>query len=134
MPTRPEVVDLGTVPLKKVSYLFNALDVAVICNRDSTFGRFCFPQKAYEIIACRVPLVAAGVGSMKEFLADYPECLYEPDNPASLAQTIERQLDARITINMVAPSWVDSAKKLESFFQVVLAGRGKPLEARPVSS
>ena len=120
IPQEPAVLDLGTLSLEAVPVLFNALDVAVICNRDSAFGRYCFPQKAYEIIACRVPLVAAGVGSMKELLNDYPQCLYEPENPVSLAKAIERQLEARTIVDIAAPSWGDSAKKLERFFEDML--------------
>lgn len=121
IPKERAVLDFGTLPLETVPALFNALDVAVICNRDSAFGRYCFPQKAYEIIACRVPLVAARVGSMKELLNDYPQCLYEPENPVSLAKAIDRQLEAKTIVNIAAPSWGDSAKKLERFFQNVLA-------------
>ena len=119
----PMVHDLATLRLDTVPVLLNALDVAVICNRDSTFGRHCFPQKAYEIIACRVPLVAAAVGSMNELLSEYPECLYEPENGNSLAQVIERQLGARTIVDLPVPSWTDSAKKLEAYFQEVLRGR-----------
>ena len=52
-------------------------------------------QKAYEIIACRVPLVAAAVGSMKALLTDYPRCLYEPGDPANLAEVVELQLEEK---------------------------------------
>ena len=117
------VHDLGTLPLDIVPALLNALDLAVICNRNSAFGRHCFPQKAYEIIACRVPLVAAAVGSMNELLSEYPECLYEPENANSLAQVIERQLEARTIVDLRAPSWAESARKLEAYFQEVLRGR-----------
>jgi hypothetical protein len=58
---------------------------------------------------------------MQELLNDYPQCLYEPENPASLAQAIEQQLDARTIVDLAAPSWADSARKLEAFFQEVLA-------------
>ena len=116
------VHDLGTLPLDIVPALLNALDLAVICNRNSAFGRHCFPQKAYEIIACRVPLVAAAVGSMNELLSEYPECLYEPENANSLAQVIERQLGTRTIVNLRVPSWAESARKLEAYFQEVLRG------------
>lgn len=123
IPLGPMVHDFETLGLDTVPILLNALDVAVICNRDSTFGRYCFPQKAYEIIACRVPLVAAAVGSMNELLSEYPECLYEPENANSLAHAIERQLEARTIVNLPVPSWADSARKLEAYFQEVLRGR-----------
>jgi glycosyltransferase involved in cell wall biosynthesis len=120
VPHGPMVHDLETLPMEIVPVLLNGLDVAVICNRDSNFGRYCFPQKAYEIIACRVPLIAAAVGSMKELLAEYPQCLYEPENANSLAQAIERQLEAKTIVDLPAPSWAESAQKLEAFFQDVL--------------
>ena len=122
IPPGPMVHDFQTLRLEDVPILLNALDVAVICNRDSSFGRYCFPQKAYEIIACRVPLVAAAMGSMNDLLAEYPQCLYEPENANSLAQAIERQLEAKTIVDLPAPSWAESAKKLESFFLDVLRG------------
>jgi glycosyltransferase involved in cell wall biosynthesis len=120
IPKEPMIHDLRTLPLDRVPVFLNALDVAVICNRDSAFGRYCFPQKAYEIIACRLPLVAAAVGSMNELLADYPLCLYEPENPNSLVRAIEHQLEARTLVNLPAPSWAESAIKLDAYFQGVL--------------
>jgi glycosyltransferase involved in cell wall biosynthesis len=122
IPRHPVVLDLGTLSLDTVPVLLSALDVAVICNRDSAFGRYCFPQKAYEILASRVPLVAAAVGTMNELLIDYAQCLYEPDNPLSLARAIERQLEARTIVDIAVPSWSDSATRLEGFFQDVLGG------------
>jgi len=120
IPPGPMVHDFKMLRLETVPVFLNALNVAVICNRDSSFGRYCFPQKAYEIIACRVPLVAAAVGSMNELLAEYPQCLYEPENANSLAQAIERQLETKTIVNLPAPSWAESAKGLEAFFQDVL--------------
>jgi glycosyltransferase involved in cell wall biosynthesis len=129
IPLEPMVHDLGTLPLEIVPVLLNALDVAVICNRDSAFGRYCFPQKAYEIIACRVPPVAAAVGSMKELLAEYPACLYEPENANSLAQAIERQLVKKIIVDLQAPSWTELAKNLEVFFRTIAGVRSTELSS-----
>ena len=116
IPRGKHIHDLGVLPLEKVAVFLNALDVSVICNRDSSFGRYNFPQKAYEIIACRVPLVAAAVGSMNELLLNYPDCLYVPENPAGLATAIRRQLLAKTVLEIPAPSWADSAAQLETFF------------------
>jgi teichuronic acid biosynthesis glycosyltransferase TuaC len=123
IPNGARIHDLKILPHQQVPTFINALDLAVICYRQSPQGEVSFPQKAYEIIACRVPLVAAAVGSMNELLTEYPECLYEPENANSLAQAIERQLEARTIVNLRAPSWTDSAKKLEAYFQEVLRGR-----------
>ena len=65
IPSDPLIHDLGELPLDEVPAFLNALDVAVVCNLDNDFGRYCFPQKAREIMACDVPIIAARVGSMK---------------------------------------------------------------------
>ena len=69
--------------------IFNALDVAVICYANDNYGKYCFPQKTREIMACDVPLVAANVGSLKEIFAHAPEWLYEPGNIASLERLLK---------------------------------------------
>jgi glycosyltransferase involved in cell wall biosynthesis len=122
IPNGPKVHDLKALPHEQVPLFINALNLAVICYRHSAQGEVSFPQKAYEIIACRVPLVAAAVGSMNELLVDYPQCLYEPENPESLVEAVERQLLAKTIVNIAAPSWADSAKKLAVFFDAVLRG------------
>src|SRR5262249_28537523 len=58
IPKNPNIHDLGILPWDRVPLLINALDVAVSCYRDSEIGRYSFPQKAYEIIACQTPIVA----------------------------------------------------------------------------
>jgi teichuronic acid biosynthesis glycosyltransferase TuaC len=120
IPKDVNVHDLGTLPHEKIPVFIGALDVSVICYRHSAQGEYSFPQKAYEIIACRAPLVAAAVGSMNELLQNYPHCLYEPENPASLADAISRQLRAKTVIQGRVPSWADSAKLLSNFFAEVI--------------
>ena len=121
IPTGPQVHDLGILPLEKVPILLNAVDLAVIYNRDSLFGRYCFPQKAYEIIACRTPLVAAAVGAMNNLLARFPECLFEPDSSQSCARAMRSQLMKPIVLDFDIPSWADLAKQLEAFFEKIAA-------------
>lgn len=116
LPRGPRVHDLGVLPLEKVPLLFNALDVAVIYNRDSSFGRYCFPQKAYEVIACGTPVVAADVGSMKNLLEGHPECLFEPESPQSCAQAILSQLNKPTPLDIDVPSWSDFSRRLERLF------------------
>jgi len=108
--------DLGILPHDKVSVFFNALDVAVVCNRDSSFGRYNFPQKAREIMACGTAMVAAEVGSMMEILCDHRHCLFAPDDPTSLAATIRIQLAKPTSIDRKVPSWSALAAQLERFF------------------
>jgi len=122
IPKGIRVHDFGTLPHQAVPIFINALDLAVICYRQSAQGEFSFPQKAYEIMACRIPLIAASVGCMNELLSDYPECLYEPEDPQSLAEAALSQLKKRITVATKVPSWADSAKQLEYFFEKIIQG------------
>lgn len=116
IPHRADVHDFGMLPPDRVPLLFGALDVAVSCYRDSAQGRVSFPQKAYEILACGTPLVAAAVGSMNELLAGHPECLFDPEYPESLARAVRRQLENPAVIGVRAPGWAEQAARLESFF------------------
>jgi teichuronic acid biosynthesis glycosyltransferase TuaC len=122
IPKGPRIHDLGNLPHESVPRFINSLDVSIICYRHSPQGEFSFPQKAYEIAACRAPLVAAAVGSMNELLQGHPECLYEPENLDSLATAIRRQLQLKTTIETPVPSWADSARQLDVFFQRIVDG------------
>ena len=123
LPRRDTVHDLGVLPAEQVPVLINALDVGVVCNRDSSFGRYNFPQKAREIMACGVSMVGADVGAMRDLLQDYPECLFAPEDAASLAEVIRRQLLWPTRINGPVPTWSDSAASLETFFAELQRGQ-----------
>jgi glycosyltransferase involved in cell wall biosynthesis len=86
-PQRDDVIYLGSLPHAQTADLFNALDVGVIYLRDTVFGRYCFPQKAYEMMACHLPIVAADVGVMSSLLDD-ASCLYIADDTEGLAKAV----------------------------------------------
>ncbi len=119
-PGDKRIHDLGIMPLDAVPMLYNALDVAVICNRDNAFGRYCHPQKAVEIMACKVPLVAARVGSMAQLFKTNPDWLYEPDKPVSLASAIADRIENPAADYPAASAWDDQARKLERWMADLL--------------
>ncbi len=116
IPHNSKIHDLGILPLEKVPLLFNALDVAIICNRENDFGRYCFPQKAREIMSCNTPLIAARVGSMAELFADHPEWHFAPDDAADLARVLENRIMNQRTNYQEVFSWSDAAAELETIF------------------
>ena len=123
IPSGKKIHDAGALPFERVPEFLNALDVAVICYADDNYGKYCFPQKTREIMACDVPLVAAGVGSLKELFAKSPEWLYEPGNSASLERAIEIRLrDARTDYGN-PPTWQDMAKVFDSVIRPVISTR-----------
>ena len=116
LPNHPRVHYLGMLPAERVPFVLSALDIAVICNRKSLFGEYCFPQKFYESIACNVPVVAAATGPMIELLRDYPQNLYEPESPESLAQALRGQMKNFSPLPIKVPTWNMMGAKLADFF------------------
>ena len=105
---------LGILPFENVPYLINSLDVAVVCYADDEYGKYCFPQKTREFLACDVPTIAAGVGGLKDLFADHPEWLYEPGNSESLVRVLRNRFVDRKTNYETPPTWTELATKLET--------------------
>jgi len=111
------VIDLGSVTHEEVSWLLSSLDVGVICNRNSDFGRHCFPMKLAEMIACGVPLVAADVGVTSSLLAGRDRCLYPPGDSHQLADRILQQLvEPSILPASLISGWRPLAEQLSRVF------------------
>lgn len=96
---------LGNIPHGDVCALMNALDVAVATVEDNAFGRACFPQKVYEIVACGTPIAAADVGAISGLLAGYPESLYEAGNSGALAACVLQQFQRGVVPAIPVPQW-----------------------------
>lgn len=125
-PASPRIHYLGLLPPDAVPRLLPALDVAVICNRDSEFGRYCFPQKLYEALACAVPVSVAAVGAMRDLLAGEPGCLYEPDDVDSLVAALRRQLDSPWVPMLPIPTWDSEAEGLAALMSQAATAAGRP--------
>jgi teichuronic acid biosynthesis glycosyltransferase TuaC len=122
-PTGPRVHHLGCLPHRQVAMLFSALDVGVIYLRDTPFGRFCFPQKAYEMAACGLPIVAAEVGDMCHLLANHPKSLYRPDDAGDLAESVCEQLRAPQAPAVQIDDWRTIVNELEPMLYRLLGNR-----------
>lgn len=118
------VIDLGILPHEHIPWLYSALDVGVCCNRDSAFGRACYPLKLIEMLACGLPVVAASVGDAAMLLQGYPGCLYPAGDANALMQRLETQLSAPITVPKgVAMPWWMLAEKLEALLHAAIDSR-----------
>ncbi len=102
-PFRPELAPpqgervhyLGQLAHDAVADLFRALDVGIISILDTEFGRYCFPQKAYEMLACGLPVAVARVGEMASMFAPLPQVMFEAGDADSLAAAVDHQLTYR---------------------------------------
>jgi glycosyltransferase involved in cell wall biosynthesis len=116
-PTDARVHYLGMLAHARTAELFNALDVGVIYLRDTPFGRYCFPQKAYEMIACGLPIVAARIGVMPGLLSTVPDCLYRADDANDLARAVLAQLDRPTPVNVPIDGWAQIIAGMEQRLQ-----------------
>lgn len=122
-PRGANVHHLGAIAHERVAQLFSALDVGIVYLRDTPFGRYCFPQKAYEMAACGTPIVAAAVGAMPALLAKTPQALYRPDDAAGLAAALRAQLTTPQPPPVVPEDWEALVGRLDHAIQS-LTGRG----------
>jgi glycosyltransferase involved in cell wall biosynthesis len=122
IPDDPRIHDFGILKFQEVPLLINSLDVAVVCYADDEFGKFCFPQKTREFMACDVPVVAADIGSLKDIFSNNRDWLYKPGNVISLAATIEKRLTDNQTEYPTCPEWPDLALRLEKVLNNVYRG------------
>lgn len=104
---------LGELSESKVVELFRALDVGIISVPDTSFGHYCFPQKAYEMLACGLPVVASNVGAIGELLASTPQIIFKAGDSSSLAQTIQHQLKHGIKPDVVIQDWNTLVARVE---------------------
>jgi glycosyltransferase involved in cell wall biosynthesis len=105
IPTGDRVHYLGQLPHDGVASFFSALNVATVCVLDTPFGRYCFPQKAYEILATGTPVVASAVGDMKHLLRTTPQLLYRAGDVHDLADRIRQAIDHPVTVDVTITDW-----------------------------
>lgn len=120
----PRILDLGVLPWRQVPALINSLDVSIVCNRDSSFGRYCFPLKLYESLACGVPVVAAAVGDVPLLLPSEAGLTYPPGESSALAAAIVRQLDAgNVKVHVSVADWQARAAQIQALLTASSAPR-----------
>lgn len=113
VPSGARVVYLGELLEVQVGELFRALDVGIIPAHDSAFGRYCFPQKLFEMIACGLPVVAADVGAIAQTLRANPEMLFVPGDVNSLIATMKLQLEDSRLANIEPMEWSELVGNVE---------------------
>jgi teichuronic acid biosynthesis glycosyltransferase TuaC len=115
-PKNPNVHYLGKLDHNLISTLFSSLDVGVIYVRETLYGEYSFPQKAFELEACNTPLVAAAVGALKRLYEDNQSILYKADDPISLINAINYQLVYQYLAKSEIMDWQEQAQVLHHHF------------------
>jgi glycosyltransferase involved in cell wall biosynthesis len=110
---------MGNLEYHQIPSFLSTLDVGIICNRAGAFGTYCFPQKAREMMACKVPLVAANVAGTQSLFCDHPEWMFTPEDPGHLAQVVENRLRDQSAEYGSILTWSDLTDKLVGIFQAL---------------
>lgn len=79
---------VGWVPLKNVAKVLIQADVGVVPLLRSPFSELCQPNKLFEYIALRVPVIAARFPAIEENFDNESVRYFEPDDPEDLARAI----------------------------------------------
>ena len=115
IPTHDRIHDLGMVPYEQMPVVLNSLDVGVVLPREGRAGTLGFPYRAYEMLACMVPIVAVDVGAMPGLLADTRDSLFQAQDVDDLVRAVRARLDDGRVPKAPVPDWDEVAESLEQF-------------------
>jgi glycosyltransferase involved in cell wall biosynthesis len=108
------VIALGYVADAQLPLLANAVDVSCVLAANSAFGRYSYPAKLCEAIACERPVVASATEAVRWMLADAPERLTPVGDTAALSRAMEASLPLGRVDYAPRPGWPQLAASLEA--------------------
>ena len=109
----PGVLALGYLPDAQLPLVLSALDVACVITADTAFGRYSYPAKLCEALACGVPVVATATAPVRWMLQD-DACFLAPVGDAcAIAERFLAQLSSPCRDYGPLPDWNASARALQ---------------------
>lgn len=114
-PHHDNVVYLGNLAHSDMNAFYNSLNVTFNYMQDDDFGRFSFPQKVYEILACKVPMLSARVGALADILQQ-DRFLYTPGDAGEVITKVVALLNEPVVPEVSIPTWADQAERLNTIF------------------
>lgn len=109
----PGVSATGYLPDTQLPLLLNALDLACVVTADTRFGRYSYPAKLCEAMACNIPVVATSTGAVQWMLGEQSDHLTPPGDANAFAERMLALLATPCTKYPHPPTWEDVALKLE---------------------
>lgn len=112
--SEPGVLALGYIDDELLPIALSALDVACVITADTTFGRYSYPAKLCEAMACNVPVVATATEPVRWMLHDNAHFLVPIGNARKIAERILDLFGHKRVAYPMQPTWADSARLFDA--------------------
>lgn len=116
----PGVINLGYVADNLMPTVTNAVDLCCVVLANTSFGRFSYPVKLCEAIACRIPVVASATAPVAWMLHGDERFLAKVGDAADHARLMLRNYRMRELDYDQPASWQQNAATLASWLAVNL--------------
>lgn len=108
--SEPGVLALGYIDDELLPIALSALDVACVITANTSFGRYSYPAKLCEAMACNVPVVATATEPVRWMLRDDARFLVSIGDARKIAERILDLLGRGRIVYPVQQTWADSAR------------------------
>jgi glycosyltransferase involved in cell wall biosynthesis len=111
--TRQGVINLGYLPDELMPNVINAVDLSCVVVANTSFGRFSYPAKLCESIACNVPVVASATEPVTWMLHDEARFLARVGDANDYAQRMLTNYSMSSAAYPIQPTWTELAGRYE---------------------
>lgn len=115
----PGVMGTGYIPDAMLPVLINALDLACVITAETSFGRYSYPAKLCEAMACNVPTIATATAPVRWMLNEDEKHLTPPGDAEALARQIIDNLSHPYTNYRKQETWASHARKYSYLLSTV---------------
>ncbi len=110
----PGVLGLGFVADELMPSVLNSVDAIAVLLADTEFGRYSYPAKLYEAMACRIPLVASATGPARWILDGAESHLASVGDAVDLAEKLVGLLRDPAIRYPQTQAWPQIAERFET--------------------
>lgn len=111
------VIHCGYVEDAALPALINSLDIACVVTANTEFGRYSYPAKLCEAMACQVPIVATATEPVRWMLDNDETHLAEPGDAESFSRKMLNLLDHPQRAYSYTHSWSTIAADFSMLLQ-----------------